>query len=219
MHALSLSSFITKHARQSRSEPPHPELLGRQLRHHFKNVLQRMIAEISYDPGLQSSTQSRTAAAHMVSRLCRAAEVSDQLFDAQTAGAPLAERLRTLGESLVAALGWPGQNISLDVSVEAACPLALYEIVLRAANEMITNAVRHGMASRAKGRIEIVLTVESSAGDTVLIVRDDGWGLLPLAIEGEGSRLVRELSAPYGGRFTLRRTESWTESALILPRV
>ena len=219
IHAVSLSSVIARHARQNRVEPKRSELLGRQLRHHFKNILQRIIAEISYYPGWQSSAQSRTAAAQMVSGLCRAAEVSDQSFDAQSAGVPLAQRLRTLGEGLVAALGWPGQKITLDVSVGADCPFALHEIVVRVANEMITNAVRHGAVSRPNGRIEVVVTAESPAGDTVLIVRDDGWGLLPLAIEGEGSKLIRELSAPYGGRFTLRRSDGWTESVLILPRV
>lgn len=204
--------------RQSPIEPQGSEILGRQFRHHWKNVLQRMIAEISDDLGLQSPTRSRKATAQMVSRLCRAADVSDRLFGSQLAAMPLAERLRTLGESLIAALGWPGQKITLEVSVEADCPCALHEIVSRVAHEMITNSVRHGMVSRPDGRIEIVIT-ESPEGDTVLTVRDNGWGLLPQAIEGEGSNLIRELSAPYGGRFMLSRCDGWTESALILPRV
>jgi hypothetical protein len=50
-------------------------------------------------------------------------------------------------------------------------------------------------------------------------VRDDGCGLLPLAVEGKGSKLIQELSAPYGGKFGLRRSDGCTESVLILPRV
>jgi two-component sensor histidine kinase len=215
---LSHPSLIGRHSAESSTEPQGSELLGRQFRHHWKNVLQRVIAEISDDLGLQSSAQSRKAAAQMVSRLCRAAEVSDQLFGSQSAAIPLADRLRTLGETLIAALGWPRQKIRLHVSVEAACPFVLHDIVLRVANEMITNAVRHGMVSRPAGQIEIIIK-ESSEGNSVLTVRDDGWGLLPQAIEGEGSRLIQELSAPYGGKCILRRCDGWTESVLVLPRV
>lgn len=214
---MSMPSNLGEHALESRTEPQTPGLLARQLRHHVRNVLQRMAVEIYRNPGLKSSSRGRESAEQLVSRLCLAAEVSDQLLDFHSDAASLAERLRSLGRNIVAVPGSPGQEIDLDVLVEADCPFTLRGIVLRAANEMIGNAVRHGLAERRAGRIEIAIS-ESEEREVVLVVRDDGWGLLPLAVEGEGSDSIRGLSAPYRGKYTLRRCGDWTESVLTLAR-
>jgi len=214
---MSMPSQLSEQTLESRTEPQAPGLLARQLKHHVRNVLHRMAVEIYRNPGLKSASWGRESAEQLVSRLCLAAEVSDQLLDFHSDAASLAERLRSLGRNIVAVLGSPGQEIGLDVLVKVDFPFALRGILLRAANEMIGNAVRHGMAERRAGRIEIVIS-ESAERELVLVVRDDGWGLLPLAIEGEGSQLIRGLSAPYRGKYTLRRCGDWTESVLTLPR-
>jgi len=214
---MSIPSHLGEYARESRTDSKTAELLARQLRHHVRNVLHRMAVEIYRNPSLKSSSWGRESAEQLVSRLCQAAEVSDQLLGFHPDATSLADRLRSLGRSTVAALGSPGQEIGLEVVVEADCPSVLCSILLRAANEMIGNAVRHGMAERRAGRIEI-LVHESAERELVLVVRDDGWGLPTLAFDGEGSELIRALAEPYCGKYTLRRYGDRTESILTLPR-
>jgi two-component sensor histidine kinase len=192
------------------------EVLFRQLRHQTQNVLQRVISVIATDRVLKSRPEGRLLAAHLEARILVAADILDQLFDSTPASMTIADRLRALGRSTITVLGSVGQDILLDVSVEGETPVALHDAIVRLANEMVGNAVKHGMLMLQRGRIKIALTT-SSNGTTVLTVADDGWGVLEQAPGGQGLGLISELAAPYDGEFMIRRRNDWTEAVVIFP--
>ena len=107
-----------------------------------------------------------------------------------------------LGEALQAlARPLPGVRIDLQGGEQArVATVAQAETLLRVAQEGLTNALRHGQASR------ITLRVESHDGQLRLSVEDDGRGRLPLA-EGNGLRGMRERLAAFGGALRLEERQ------------
>lgn len=99
-----------------------------------------------------------------------------------------------LGEALAAlARPLPGVQIRVDGADHArVASVAQAEALLRMAQEAVTNALRHGQATR------IALRVDRDADGLRLSVEDDGAGRLPLA-EGNGLRGMRERIAAVGG--------------------
>jgi two-component system sensor histidine kinase UhpB len=85
---------------------------------------------------------------------------------------------------------------------EAALSAPLRECLARAAQEAISNAVRHGNPSRVEARIAV------EHGDVLLTVRDDGAG----GPEGPGLGLpgMRARAAALGGSVTVTRGAGWT---------
>ncbi|MDR3537242.1 MAG: sensor histidine kinase [Acetobacteraceae bacterium] len=190
------------------------ELDFRQLRHHTKNALQRIIGLIAESPELQQTPQGARLARELEQRICLSAAISNALFGMTRAPGSMAERLRTLGRSIVALMGNPGQAIRLDVQVSGTCPAEHRSAVLRVAHELVGNAVRHGMHARASGCI-IVQLVCSPSG-TILTVRDDGWGFEPTVARGEGLGVASGLALQLGGTLELRR-DNGTLARLELP--
>jgi len=187
----------------------------RQLRHHTKNALQRILCHVAMQPGLSSTPAGPAMARDLERRIHLVAAISDALFGFTQAPERLEPRLRSLGLSLIELLCDPGQLISLEVDVEGSCPAALEETVVRVAHELISNAVKHGMHVRLVGRIEI--KVRSSGGATRLTVSDDGWGYADQPAPGEGLSVARILAEQHGGTIQMRRDRDRTHVTLILP--
>jgi signal transduction histidine kinase len=99
-----------------------------------------------------------------------------------------------LGDALSAlARPLPGVRIDLQGREQArVASVAQAEVLLRFAQEGLTNALRHGQASH------VALRVDNLDGRLRLSVEDDGHGRLPLA-EGNGLRGMRERLAAFGG--------------------
>ena len=95
----------------------------------------------------------------------------------------------------------PDQVIRVGVSVRGNCPADLREAVIRGANELIGNAVKHGMKTRPSGRITVRLVTE--AGLTVLTVADNGWGFTGIPRHGEGLALALGFAERHGGSLRL----------------
>ncbi len=193
---------------------PDDELDFRQLRHHTKNALQRIIAQVDAC-GLRRTAKGRELADEIERRICLSARVSDALFGLRERPAALAERLTTLAQSLISLLTTSGQDVTIEVVASGDCPPSLHATVLRVAHEMLGNAVKHGLHQRSAGKIE--LQVRSGGdGRTVLSVSDDGWGFDAVST-GEGLSLMRSLAARHGGRVELLRRSHWTVARLDLP--
>lgn len=107
-----------------------------------------------------------------------------------------------LGEALQAlARPLPGVRIELQGREHArVASVAQAEALLRVAQEGLTNALRHGQATR------ITLKVASNDGQLHLSVEDDGRGRLPLA-EGNGLRGMRERLAAFGGALRIEQRQ------------
>ncbi len=186
---------------KSRSENAEQEIDLRQLRHHTKNTLQRIIALIAEMPGLHDSPAGETIARELEYRIGLSATISNALFGLTEAPGSMADRLRHIGGAVVDMMRSPDQIIRVGVSVRGTCPAALREAVVRGAHELIGNAVKHGMKSRPIGRISVRLVTEGDM--TVLTVTDNGWGFCGVPRLGEGLSLAQGFAARHGGSLHL----------------
>ncbi|WP_426956349.1 ATP-binding protein [Muricoccus radiodurans] len=187
----------------------------RLLRHHTKNALQRILAEVAQARGAEATPAGRRMIAEVERRIRLSAAVSDALFGLTRAPRGLEDRLRSLCEATVELLGDPDQIIRLEVTVAGECPPSLQETLLRAAHEMVGNAVKHGLHMRLLGRIVVRLDMDGARSR--LSVEDDGWGFAGTRDEGQGLDLLRSLAAQHGGTARLGRITDGTLAEVELP--
>jgi two-component sensor histidine kinase len=100
------------------------------------------------------------------------------------------------------------------VSVRGGCPVELREAVIRAAHELIGNAVKHGMKGRPSGRIALRLVSDDAL--TTLTVVDNGWGFTGTPRLGEGLVLAHGFAKRHGGSLQLDGADG-TVATLELP--
>ena len=187
----------------------------RQLRHHTKNALASILAQVSSE--LSNNSTARRVASDVERRVLLTAHISDALFGLTRAPGPFAERLTSLCESVVELMGEDGQCLGLTCDVGAEVPPPQREALLRVAHEFVGNAVKHGMHVRLVGRIDVVVRAE--AGGICLSVSDDGWGCGTSPRSGEGMSVADALARAVGGQVGLSRREGWTVATLLLPPV
>ncbi len=190
------------------------ELDMRQLRHHTKNALARILAQVSSE--LSTTSTARRVATEVERRVLLTARISDALFGLTRAPGPFDERLDSLCRAVVELMGEDGQCLALTCDIGCSVPPMLRDTVLRVAHEFVGNAVKHGMHVRLVGRIAVTVTGD---GDGVrLEVADDGWGCGTSPRPGEGTSVAERLAAAVGGRVGLhRQDEKWTVATLRLP--
>lgn len=187
----------------------------RQLRHHTKNALQRIIGLVSQAPGLLDTPQGAHIAAELERRIQLSASISDALFGLTRAPASMTDRLRTLCANVADLLSDPTQMIQVGVSVRGECPPHLRDTVVRVTHELMGNALKHGMRRRARGRITVRLHSEPD-GRTRLTVTDDGNGFHGRPRFGEGLSVARTLAEEFGGTLSLH-SDGHTVATLDLP--
>jgi two-component sensor histidine kinase len=186
----------------------------RQLRHHTKNALQRILGLIAQAPGLCDTPAGEKIAQELEHRIALSAKISNALFGLTNAPGSMADRLRLLAGSVVDMMRDADQVIRVGVSVRGHCPPALREAVVRTAHELLGNAVKHGMKGRSTGRIAVRLI--SDRDTTVLTVSDNGWGLNGSPRAGEGLSMARSFAAEHGGSLELDGVDG-TVATLELP--
>ena len=173
----------------------------RQLRHHTKNTLQRIMALITETAGQCDTPAGEKFVRELEYRIGLSATISNALFGLTEAPGTMADRLRQLAGGIVEMMRGAEQVIRIGVSVRGTCPAALREAVIRGAHELIGNAVKHGMRNRPAGRISVRLVTESET--TVLTVVDDGWGFSGTPCWGEGLSLAEGFAERHGGSLRL----------------
>lgn len=186
----------------------------RQLRHHTKNTLQRILGLIAEAPGLCDTPDGEKIARELEYRICLSATISNALFGLTGAPGSMAARLRQLAGAVVDMMRDADQVIRVGVSVRGSCPTELRDAVLRSTHELIGNAVKHGMKGRPSGRIAIRLASDDDC--TILTVLDNGWGFSGTPRSGEGLALARGFAARHGGSLTIDG-EDGTVATLELP--
>jgi two-component sensor histidine kinase len=186
----------------------------RQLRHHTKNTLQRILALIAKAPGLSDTPQGERIVEELEYRIGLSATISDALFGLTEAPGSMADRLRHLAGAVVDMMRDADQVIRVGVSIRGCCPLASRDAVLRSAHELIANAVKHGMKGRPNGRINVRLVTDGDG--TTLTVLDNGWGFSGTPRAGEGLALARGFAVRQGGSLTIDGDDG-TIATLTLP--
>jgi two-component sensor histidine kinase len=194
--------------------PQHPDMQAdfRQLRHQTKNTLATIMLRVSQ---CLETGGCHNLAAEVERRIMLAARISNALFGLTQAPGPFAGRLRSLCDSMVGLLGDPTQEIETVVDVQPGVPANLETLLLRAAHELVGNAIKHGLHMRLIGCIEVAVT--SDADGTVLVVSDDGWDYERSFLPGEGLQIVGVLAQPFGGQVSLRRCGDRTLATLRVP--
>lgn len=206
---------LAMHAAGAEPLPAGDELALRLLRHHTKNTLQRILSEVVLIDGSRLSLESGRLLRDLERRIMLSAAISDALFGMTGAPRPMEDRLRSLCNGTIELLGDPDQIVRLDLAVGGECPARLRETVLRAANEMLGNAIRHGLHERMLGRI--IVRLVTGTRETRLTVEDDGWGFCSAREEGEGLGLTQALAEQHGGSSSIRRIGDGTRAEMILP--
>lgn len=186
----------------------------RQLRHHTKNTLQRILGLIARAPGLCDTPQGEKIAQELEYRIGLSATISDALFGLTDAPGSMAERLRQLAGAVVEMMRDTDQVIRAGVSVRGSCPVGLRDTVLRSAHELVSNAVKHGMKGRHTGRIAVRLVSDEDC--TTLTVLDNGWGFTGTPRSGEGLTLAHSFAARHGGSLAMDGDDG-TVATLELP--
>jgi len=194
---------------------PGDDLALRLLRHHTKNTLQRILSELVLLDGSPLSLESRGLLRDLERRIMLSAAISDALFGLTGMPRPMEDRLRALCNGTIELMGDPDQLIHLDLALAGDCPAHLRGTVLRATNEMLGNAIRHGIQGRMLGRITVRLV--TGTRETRLTVEDDGWGYFDGPEEGEGLGLTQALAEQHGGTSTLHRVADGTLAEMRLP--
>jgi two-component sensor histidine kinase len=207
-------SFERSAELRQRDDAASQEIDLRQLRHHTKNTLQRILGLISETPGLRDTPEGEKIARDLEYRISLSATISDALFGLTSAPGPMADRLRQLAGAVVDMMRDADQVIRIGVSVRGNCPAEKREAIVRSAHELIGNAVKHGMRGRPSGRIAVRLVTEK--GCTTLSVLDNGWGFAGKPRSGEGLALARGFAAQHGGSLELDG-EDGTVATLELP--
>ena len=185
--------------------------LLRELHHRVKNNLATVAGILSLQRRRTKSSEVRNTLAESVNRVQGLAATHDLLSHEDVSEARVDDIARKIVGVANANLRPPETHITFEVEP---CPIvipsravAILGLVL---NEMVSNAIKHGMAGIAKGTV----TIRGRKEDDIVIVEvvDNGRGpLVPLeeheeaSFEGLGLSLIRNLIGDLGGHFVLLR--------------
>lgn len=150
------------------------DLLAREIDHRVKNSLAVVGSLLSMQRGLSSSEETHEALEEAADRVLAVARVHQQLHKSHQLGfVAFADYLKELCSDLSVSMRRRGVTLNfkavpVDLPAEPAMSLALI------ANELVTNAFKHGCAA---GATAISVSLEQDADDLILTVSDNGAGL------------------------------------------
>jgi two-component system, sensor histidine kinase PdtaS len=180
------------------------EVLVKEVHHRVKNNLQVVVSLLRLQASRLRDEAGSDALRESLNRVSAMSTIHELLYRSNTmADIDFAEVLRTLTGNLHDAYGLSAEQISIvveadpvPVSMDAAVPLALI------ANELISNAFKHGFADGADGEVRVGLTREGD--EVVLLVSDTGPGFVPPKRSASlGLMLVDRLVRQVSGRLEL----------------
>ena len=195
------------------------EMLAREIDHRVKNSLAIVGSLLSLQRSVTASEETRAALTEAANRVIAVSRVHERLHKSHQVGIiAFAEYLEKLCLDIANSLQRSGVKLEfkadpIELPAEQALSLALV------ANELVTNAFKHGCAAGAK-RISVSLV---RGPDTLLLtVADDGAGL-PLAQDtkssGLGFKAIKTLSKQLGAALTLPKPGSAAEFHLVVPYI
>ncbi len=183
------------------------EILLREIHHRVKNNLQIISSMLNLQAARSDDLDTREVFHESEVRIRAMALVHEQLYrSGDLAHVDLARYLDTLAQQVIRYLARGNCRVDVqvddavrEVSVDQAIPIGLI------VNELIANAVRHGMAAADEGRVSVSLTGNAAA--RVLSVSDNGPGF-PADLDIEttdslGLKLVQALTGQLGGRLSM----------------
>ena len=185
--------------------------LLRELHHRVKNNLATVASILSLQRRRTRSAEVRTILAESVNRVQGLAATHDLLSHEDVSEARVDDVARKIVGVANANLPPPDSKITFEVTPCAVViPSRAVAILALVLNEMVSNAIKHGMKGIRVGTVTIRGREED--GMVIVEVLDTGNGP-PISksfeeddSEGLGLSLIRNLMGDIGGEFTLRRT-------------
>lgn len=182
-----------------------------QLRHQTKNLLQAITLTL-VDASLEMPSSAEDLVQDLVRRIQVTAAMADILFGATGPRTSFEATLKALCENVVRAFGPSGCRLTVDVRGRASCPQHLHRDLLRAAHEMVGNAVKHGQRGRGdrsamSGKdTGIRVRLRRQSQGVSLTVQDQGPGFPPgvATRPGGGTRTLDHLARTMSGRLSRR---------------
>ncbi len=167
-----------------------------EMHHRIKNNLQTIADLLSLELARRDREITPDSLRDSVARIKSIAAAHELLSADQLGAAEITELTRRIAESTRTA--WTRADQKIDVRVEGP-PIFLnsksataFALVI---NELVSNALEHGFAARARGQIDITLNQDGAM--VAVRVQDDGAGLAEnfewSRDEGLGLRIVRTL--------------------------
>jgi PAS domain S-box-containing protein len=197
------------------------EILLKEIHHRVKNNMQVISSLLNLQRDKIPDPAIKSALSDSQNRIRSMALVHERLYHANNlASIDFADYLKTVTSEL--ALSFHRNDVavqieadSMQVSVDVAIPCGLI------ANELISNAFKHGFPGGRGGKITIDLHGQSK-DRIALRVRDDGVGIPP---DGEihrgetlGMSIIQTLTSQISGSFTINRAQG-TEVTVEFPGV
>jgi len=187
-------------------------VLLRELHHRVKNNLATVAGILSLQRRRTKSPEVRNTLAESVNRVQGLAATHDLLAHEDVSEARVEDIARKIVGVANANLRPPETHITFEVEP---CPVVIpsraVTILALVLNEMVSNAIKHGMAGQKEGKVTIRGFEE---GEMVVVqVLDTGngleqWGWGEEEInEGLGLSLIKNLIGDLGGKFVLRRNK------------
>jgi PAS domain S-box-containing protein len=180
-------------------------VLFNELNHRVKNNMQTLQSLLHLAARQTRSAEAKTIldeASRRVAAMAAAQQVLYGTTDATRFSASefLNAVCQTVQQTFPGNLQISCESAPDQLSNETAMPLALI------LNELLTNAVKHGLNGQTEGAVRVGLTKE--AEDFVLYVEDDGPGFDAASVRdrSSGLRLVQGLARQLCGRFDVTTT-------------
>jgi two-component sensor histidine kinase len=184
-------------------------ILLRELHHRVKNNLATVASILSLQRRRTRSPEVRHILAESVNRVQGLAATHDLLSHEDVSEGRVDDIARKIVGVANANLRPPESHITFEVEPCAiVIPSRAVAILALVLNEMVSNAIEHGMTGMAEGIVTICGREED--GMVIVEVLDTGNGP-PEPFEEDGSEglglsLIRNLMGDIGGQFMLRRT-------------
>jgi len=188
-------------------------ILLRELHHRVKNNLATVAGILSLQRRRTKSPEVRYTLAESVNRVQGLAATHDLLAHEDVSEAKVEDIARKIVGVANANLRPPAKHITFEVEP---CPIVIpsraVTILALVLNEMVSNAIKHGMVGLKEGTV----TIRGRKEDGMVIVQviDTGTKLKQLepgeeeSSEGLGLSLIKNLIGDLGGRFVLWRDGS-----------
>jgi two-component system, sensor histidine kinase PdtaS len=186
-------------------------ILLRELHHRVKNNLATVAGILSLQRRRTKSAEVHSTLAESVNRVLSLAATHDLLAHEDVSEAQVEDIARQIIEAATANLKPPDKQITFVVE---SCPIVISSravtILALVLNEMISNAMKHGMADRVEGTI----TIRGWQEDDLVVVQvlDTGkgppgeWSATETGASGGlGLSLITQLIGDLDGHFSLRR--------------
>ncbi len=179
------------------------ELLTREIDHRVKNSLAVVASLLSMQRRASTSPETRAALDEAADRVMAVARVHETLHKSDRLGIiALGEYLENICQNLKNSVDESGPTIDcsiadVDVPAEAAMPIALIT------NELVANAIKHGIAA---GATNITITLTCCENSLTLTVTDNGAGMPPAKRSNSASlglKLVQALTRQLNAQLTV----------------